>query len=101
MIHIGTYAVEQESLVVLYESSTGRIVHAHGSVAVNGGAHPDTATFEKDARAAFAKAQPNFKGEVGLLHVAPGIIQPGTFYEVDTKKGALVETKLEKAKPKA
>ncbi len=101
MTHIGTYEVEQESLLVLYESSTGRIVHAHNSVAVNGGAHPDTATFEKDARAAFAKAQPNFKGEVGLLHVAPSLIKPDTSYAVDTKKGVLVETKLERPKPKA
>jgi hypothetical protein len=38
---------DQWSMVVLYDPTTGDIVHTHQAVTTRGGAHPDPETMEK------------------------------------------------------
>jgi hypothetical protein len=98
MRHIGTFEIERESFVVLYEPSTGRIVHMHNAVTVNGGKHPDQNTLEKDAKEQLSQAQPNFKEKIALLHVDPSSLKPRTLYKVDTKNRVLIETEIKRQK---
>jgi hypothetical protein len=98
MRHIGTFEVERESIVVLYETSTGRIVHLHNAVTVNGGKHPDQKTVERDALEQLSLAQPGLKEKVDLLQVDPSSLKPRTLYKVDTKKRVLIETDMKRQK---
>jgi hypothetical protein len=98
MRHSGSFDVERESLVVLYDPGTGRIVHMHNAVTVNGGRHPDQKTMEKDALEQLSLAQPDFKERVELLEVDASTLKEGTLYRVDTKKRVLVETVVKKRK---
>ena len=98
MRHIGTFEVERDSLVVLYEPSTGRIVHMHNVVTVNGGMHPDKNTVEKEALEQLSQTQPSFKEKVALLHVDPSSLKPRTLYKVDTARHVLIETEIKRPK---
>lgn len=87
--------VEKESMVVLYEPRTGRIVHRHEVVSARGAVHPDERTQEEDAREQLRLARPDLRAEhqadVRALHVEPARWQPDRLYRVDPEKRALVE----------
>jgi len=88
--------IEHESMVVLYEPRTGRIVHRHEVVSMRGAEHPDERTREADAREQLRLAQPDAEARVSAveaLHVEPSHWQADRYYRVDPKKRALVEEK--------
>ncbi len=91
MTTIGSLKVESESSLVIYDVVTGRIVHRHDVVTTTGGKHPDQTTRERDAHAQMMQAQPEFTGKTAVLHVDPRTFKPDTLYQVDVKKGVLVE----------
>jgi hypothetical protein len=95
MATIGSLEVERESGVVIYDTTTGEIVHRHDVVTMKGGKHPDEQTLEKDAHAQFSLAQPGRKGETAVLHINPRMLKPKTLYKVDVKNRALVEHPLQ------
>ena len=86
--------VARESLVVLYEAETGRIVHTHKVVTYQGGKHPSKATLEKEALQQLRLAQPQFTKKPGFLHVTPTSMRPDTMYKVDSRKKVLVKIPL-------
>lgn len=92
--------IEQQSLVVVHDPRTGKIIHMHYVETMKGGKHPDKKTLEKDALEQLSTARPALSSasNLSLLHADPGSVQPRTAYKVDTKKGALVEVKQRKAK---
>jgi hypothetical protein len=82
--------VEQSSMVVLYDSDTGEIVHVHECVTVLGGTHPTQEALEEEAREQASRAGVETTN-VSLLHVDPESVGAAdTHYRVDTNKGALV-----------
>jgi hypothetical protein len=83
--------VARETLVVLYEGETGRIVHTHRIVTFQGGDHPDEATLETQALEQFRQADPKFVQKPRFLHAAPGSMKAETLYRVDLTKNVLVE----------
>jgi hypothetical protein len=101
MAHIGTLEVEHESLVVLYDPQTGRVVHQHQVVTMKGGQHPDEKTMEKDAMEQLAHIQPGVTQKLSVLHVDPRTLKPEALHKVDTAKHVLVEAPRPPAKRKA
>lgn len=101
MAHIGTVEVEHESMVVLYDPNTGRVVHQHQVVTMKGGRHPDEKTMEKDAMEQLAHIQPGVAAKLSVLHVDPRTLKPGVLHKVDTAKHALVAVPLPAPKRKA
>jgi hypothetical protein len=89
--------VEQWSVVVIYDSKTGAIVHKHECVTLRGGLHPSKEVLEKDALGQASQAGRATKG-VSVLHVDPHSLKADTHYKVDTKKRVLVETPQRKRK---
>lgn len=100
MTHIGTLEVEHESIVVVYDPQTGRVVHRHHVVTMKGGQHPDQKTMEKDAMEQLSQAQPGVTGKLAFLHVDPRTLKPGALQKVDTATHVLVEIPLPKPKRK-
>lgn len=94
--------IEHESMVVLYEPRTGRIMHRHEVVSTKGARHPDERTREADAREQLRLAQPEAAAGVEALHLEPSHWQADRAYRVDPKKRALVEVKrrVSAARPK-
>jgi hypothetical protein len=92
--------VEQQSLVVVHDPRTGKIIHMHYVETMKGGKHPDKKTLEKDALEQLSAAQPGISSDskLSLLHADPASVQPRTAYKVDTKKSALVEVKKRKSR---
>jgi hypothetical protein len=83
--------VANESLVVLYESENGRIVHTHKVVTFQGAEHPDKATLEKHALEQLRLSQPQFTQKPEFLHAAPTSMRADAIYKVDKQKIVLVE----------
>ncbi len=94
MATIGTFKVESESTVVIFDALNGRIVHRHDVVTAEGGKHPDEKTRERDALAQMKHAQPEFTRKTALLHVDPRALKARTLFKVDVKKRVLVEQPL-------
>jgi len=101
MASIGTLEVEHESLVVLYDPQTGRVVHQHQVVTMKGGQHPDEKTMEKEAMEQLSHMQPGVTAKLSVLHVDPRALKPGALHKVDTAKHVLVEMPLPAPKRKA
>lgn len=83
--------IENESMVVLYDRRTGRIVHRHEVVSTRGAEHPDEKTREQDAREQLRHAQPSLRVKPEVLHVEPGRWKEDSIYRVDPDKRVLVE----------
>jgi len=96
MMTIGTVQVEQESVVIIYDVSTGDIAHRHDVVTMKGAVHPDQKTREKDAMSQFRQAQPGFAGETAALHVDRSAFKPSTLYKVDPQRRSIVENPMQK-----
>jgi hypothetical protein len=94
--HIGNVEIEAQSMVVVYDARTGRIIHAHYSITHKGGKHPDRPALERDALEELSRAQPSFTAKTAVLHVDPTRLTSGTLYSVDAKKVALVEQRPDK-----
>ena len=84
-------AVSSERLCVVYERSSGEIVHTHRVVTLEGGREPD-----EDEMAAYAVSLASRRrgSEDGLetLHVASDALQPGRRYRVEHEHKRLVAT---------
>jgi hypothetical protein len=87
---IGTLDVEQESMVVLYDAETGRIVHCHAAFTAKGGNHPDKATLESNAQRQLSLAQRNLPQKTAALHLSPREFKQGFRFRVDVKLRTLV-----------
>jgi len=83
------------SMVVLYDSHSGAIVHSHQVVTTRGGVHPDGPTLEKQALEHAAHARNAPVQGVAVLHVNPHEFDFHATYAVD------VSTKRLKASAKA
>jgi hypothetical protein len=90
MNQIGTVKNDQESLVVIYDSATGKIAHIHQVFTQEGGKHPEQQIRENDALSNLKQAQPGFSGRSEVLHVSQENFNPRVTYRVDTAKRALV-----------
>lgn len=95
MATLGTLEVAHESVVVIYDTRTGEIVHRHDVFTAKGGKHPNEKTLERDAHEQFLRAQPGRKVDTAVLHVNPRTLKPQTLYKVDPQKRALVEHSLQ------
>jgi hypothetical protein len=96
MSHSGAFEVEQQSLAVIHDPATGRIVHMHFVETMKGGVHPSQATIEADAHEQLKRGQPGLTTKTAVLHVDPRTVRPGIAYAVDTKKSVLVELKKQR-----
>ena len=86
----------RESLVVLYEGGSGRIVHTHRVVTFEGGEHPDEATLEKQAMDQFQLAEPQTRQKVELLHASPGSMKADGVYRVDEQQKMILEVSAQR-----
>ena len=87
------FAVEDWSMVVVYERSTGRIVHRHQSVTFKGGTPPDRAALERAALEFAAPQSAQMSARWAALRVDPRSLKDDVAYKVDPRKKALVEIK--------
>ncbi|HEX2296875.1 MAG TPA: hypothetical protein VHN37_16400, partial [Actinomycetota bacterium] len=53
--------VEHESMVVIYDPESGRVLHRHEVVSMKGARHPDDETIESDAYDELEKARPDLR----------------------------------------
>ncbi|HUK43253.1 MAG TPA: hypothetical protein VLW48_02300 [Candidatus Bathyarchaeia archaeon] len=92
MQYNGPVPIEQESVVVIYDTKTGAVIHRHHAITAKGGAHPDQKTLEHDAMEQLTLARPQIKaGETAILHVDPASLEARTLYKVDVTKRVLVK----------
>jgi hypothetical protein len=91
MSHIGTMEVAHDSMVVIYDTGTGHILHIHQCVTIQGAEHPAPETLERDAFAQLSAAQPQATMNVATLHINSGDIKAESLYKVDTVKRAMIE----------
>jgi hypothetical protein len=87
--------VEQESMVVLYDPSTGNIAHVEHAITYRGGQHPDKEALESAAQTHASQAAgrhglPLVQG-LAVLHVSPESFNSDVKQRVDTEEGVLVE----------
>lgn len=85
----GAIQAEQWSMVVVYDPTSGAIVHTHQELTASGGQHSDDATMEKEALGHAAGRLGGVK--LATLHVDPHSLKTDTHYRVDTARHALVE----------
>jgi hypothetical protein len=93
-----TPPVKSARSCVLYASDSGRILHIHQAVVLEGGDTPTEAELESTARAMLGgrdAESPN----VGALHLAHADFKPRTAYTVDVAAEALVERALPPRRP--
>jgi hypothetical protein len=91
-----TFEIGNESLVIVYDNKSGRIVHGHHFVTVKGGKHPDASARQSAALEQFLgeqqpKAAAQTAQQYSTLDVEPSSLQSAVRYKVDVKKGTLVE----------
>jgi hypothetical protein len=90
---------DQWSMVVLYDSKTGDILHTHQAVTTRGGTHPDPATLERLAADHASRARNTSVAGMAFLHVDPSKIDSEAHYTVDVKSRSLVTA--DRRKPRA
>ena len=81
---------DRKSLVVVYDSADGRVVHRHYCYTSHGGSHPDEKALEKAALEFASLANPA-NAKMSILHIDPREIKQDTEYRVDHLKRVLVE----------
>ncbi|HKI06542.1 MAG TPA: hypothetical protein VKK31_31490 [Thermoanaerobaculia bacterium] len=83
--------VERWSMVVVYDESTGTVVHTHQVVTSRGGAHPDDAAIEREALELAGHRGSDTGQRLSPLRVDPRSINADSHYQVDSVKRTLVE----------
>lgn len=83
--------VERWSLVVIYDESTGAVVHTHQVVTSRGGAHPDDTAIEREALELAGSGTSATGRRLSPLRVDPRSINTDSHYRVDPEKRELVE----------
>jgi hypothetical protein len=78
---------------VLYDSDSGRILHIHQSVVLEGGATPSDAEMERVAHEMLSGRDVD-ASKVAALHLPHADFKPRTAYTVDVAKRTLVERAL-------
>jgi hypothetical protein len=91
-------AVKSARSCVLYDSDSGRILHIHQSVVLEGGEMPTEAELESTARA-MLDARDAETSKVVALHVPHADFKPRTAYTVDVVEKVLVERALPPRRP--
>jgi len=89
---------DQWSMVVLYDPSTGAIVHTHQAVTTRGGTHPDQAALEKKAADHASRATNKPMDGMAFLTVDPRGFELDARYSVDVKSRALVKAAARSAR---
>jgi hypothetical protein len=89
----GSVQVKKESMVVVYETETGRIAHIHHEVTTRGGQHPTDAVMERTAiehasEMAARRGVRKFK-KLSVLQIDPKQFEMNVPYKVNTKRRAL------------
>ena len=90
-------AVEDWSMVVVYERATGRIVHRHQTVTFKGGTPPDRAALERTALEFAAPETAQVAARWAALRIDPRSLKDDATYKVDPRKKALIEIKPRRA----
>ena len=86
-------AIDDWSMVVVYDRQTGRIVHRHQTVTFQGARLPDRETLERSALELAAPQGTPAARRWAALHVDPRSLNAEAAYKVDPRKKALVEVK--------
>jgi hypothetical protein len=81
---------EQESVVLIYDPDSGRILHEHHFVTSDGGEHPDERAREELALAEAARAGHDV-AKLAALHPDRRDLREGVRYAVDGGSRSLVE----------
>jgi hypothetical protein len=81
-------APEEQKLCVLYDPSSGTVVHTHWVTTLPGGRKVDKAELEKRIRARAAFRGRDVQG-MKVLHVDPSEYELGIHYRVDVAAGKL------------
>lgn len=99
--------IERESMVVIYDPESGRVLHRHEVVSTKGARHPDDETIESDAFDEFERSRPDLReriqgaggvrGRFAALHADPKAMKPHAAYRVDTRTRSLVEQERPRA----
>ena len=92
---------EKVSVVVLYDSTSGEIVHVHQSVTHRGGRHPEENEIERQAGELVARRSPRVDlKKTSFLHVDPQLLQKEVEYKVDPATRKLVEKPAPRPAPR-
>jgi hypothetical protein len=91
MTSIGTLEVERESLHVVYDASTGAIVHVHQTLTTKGAKHPDDKEMKREALEQLARGRPDLKQKLEVLDVDPKRILAAKSLRVDVEQRTLLE----------
>ena len=83
---------------VLYDSGSGRILHIHQVVVLEGGATPTEAELESTAREMLVGHDAG-ASKVAALHLGHADFKPRTAYTVDVATKALVERAVKTRRP--
>lgn len=84
-----TNSGNRESLLMVYDATSGDIVHVHQSVSSAEGVHPDDRELERRALQLASEAGHNVQ-RLAVLHVDPATVQRMVEYKVDTKNRSLI-----------
>ena len=91
---------ENWSMVVIYATDSGEIVHTHQSITTRGGKHPTKKQLERDARGAVKQVSRRTRPRrLSFLHIDPRSLDLDTHYKVDPNKRILVKTSKRKPSP--
>jgi hypothetical protein len=91
-------AVKSARSCVLYDSDSGRILHIHQAVVLEGGATPTEAEMESTAREVLDSHGAG-SSKVAALHLGHADFKPRTAYTVDVSTKALVERAVPPRRP--
>jgi hypothetical protein len=84
---------DKQSMVVLYDTTSGRIAHVYKCVSLDGVKHKTKRQIERVARETMVRmaAGRPIPRDLSILHVDPKAIDYSRLYRVDTKRRALVK----------
>jgi hypothetical protein len=92
--------VEHWSMVVLYDSKNGGIVHSHQVVTARGAVHPDAQALERQALEHASHARKASVSGTAFLHVNPREIDLEAAYVVDVQAKRLKRIEPTKRGPR-
>ena len=81
---------ERQSLVVIYDTANGDIVHEHGCTSFPGAEHPDEQELEREALQYASEAGHDMR-RLSVLHGDPAFLSRNVEYAVDTRNRMLIE----------
>lgn len=77
---------------IVYDHSSGKVIHTHHVVAMTGAAAPTEDDIDREAMSLASRISGRSEQEFGVLRVRFEELRSGTTYMVDLKSGTLVET---------